>query len=293
MRWIGLRFVIAVCYMVCPAEGFSQKASDLSKPAGKEWLTIGGDWHNTRYSALNQINRSNVKNLKGAWVTHLGSGLGQKYSFEGTPIVKDGILYIATGNDDVFAPVRPVHSYGSIAPASSKISLRSAVAGTTAALRWGTARFFSASSTAISSPLTSRPAGRSGERSLPAGRMVTPSPLHRCSTTVWSIPAFPAEIGRRAASSRHSTQRPARKNGASDPSRRRANSAPILGRSPTIPTPSKPMPGNTAAPISGKHPQSILISASFISRPASQGRRPLVSARIVRAIICSAPRSWQ
>src|SRR6516165_2531543 len=103
MHRIGLGFVVAVCATVYPAVGFSQKAPDLSKPASKEWLTIGGDWHNMRYSALTQINRSNVKNLKGAWVTHLGSGLGQKYSFEGTPIVKDGILYIATGNDDVYA----------------------------------------------------------------------------------------------------------------------------------------------------------------------------------------------
>ena len=76
---------------------------DLRKPAGKEWLTIGGDWHNTRYSTLTRINRNNVKNLKGAWVVHLGSGLGLKYSMEGTPIVKDGIMYIATGNDDVYA----------------------------------------------------------------------------------------------------------------------------------------------------------------------------------------------
>jgi glucose dehydrogenase len=103
MHRIGFGFVIAVCSAVYAVAGFSQKAPDLSKPAGKEWLTIGGDWHNTRYSALTQINRNNVKNLKGTWVTHLGSGLGQKYSFEGTPIVKDGILYIATGNDDVFA----------------------------------------------------------------------------------------------------------------------------------------------------------------------------------------------
>jgi len=103
MHRIGLGFVVAVCAMVYPAVGFAQKGPDLRKPAGKEWLTIGGDWHNTRYSTLTQINRNNVKNLKGAWVTHLGSGLGQKYSFEGTPIVKDGILYIATGNDDVYA----------------------------------------------------------------------------------------------------------------------------------------------------------------------------------------------
>jgi alcohol dehydrogenase (cytochrome c) len=77
--------------------------SDLRKPPGKEWLTIGGDWYNTRFSALTQINRTNVKDLKAAWVIHLGSGLGQKYSLEGTPIVKDGIMYMASGNDDVFA----------------------------------------------------------------------------------------------------------------------------------------------------------------------------------------------
>src|SRR5215468_31226 len=101
MRRICLRFVIAVCYVVYPAAVFSQKAPDLTKSAGKEWLTIGGDWRNTRYSTLTQINRNNVKNLKGAWVTHLGSGIGQKYSVEGTPVVRDGILYIPTGNDDV------------------------------------------------------------------------------------------------------------------------------------------------------------------------------------------------
>lgn len=81
----------------------TQQASDLRKPAGKEWPTIGGDWGNTRYSTLTQINRNNVKNLKGAWMVHLGSGLGAKYSMEGTPIVKDGVMYVTTGNDDVFA----------------------------------------------------------------------------------------------------------------------------------------------------------------------------------------------
>jgi quinohemoprotein ethanol dehydrogenase len=98
-----MRFGLALCTMVFSAVGFAQNAPNLRKPAGKEWLTIGGDWHNTRYSTLSQINVNNVKNLKGAWVSHLGSGLGQKYSFEGTPIVREGILYIATGNDDVFA----------------------------------------------------------------------------------------------------------------------------------------------------------------------------------------------
>jgi hypothetical protein len=63
MYRIGLGFVIAVCAEVFPAASFAQEAPDLRKPAGKEWLMIGGDWHNTRYSTLTQINGNNVKNL--------------------------------------------------------------------------------------------------------------------------------------------------------------------------------------------------------------------------------------
>jgi quinohemoprotein ethanol dehydrogenase len=76
----------------------------LRQPPGKDWLTNGGDLTNQRYSTLKQINTTNVKQLKGAWMTRLkGSGLGGKYSFEATPLVKDGIMYVITGNDDVFA----------------------------------------------------------------------------------------------------------------------------------------------------------------------------------------------
>ena len=71
---------------------------------GKDWVTNGGNMTNQRYSTLKQIDTSNVKQLKGAWMTRLkGSGLGGKYSFEATPLVKDGIMYVVTGNDDVFA----------------------------------------------------------------------------------------------------------------------------------------------------------------------------------------------
>src|SRR5215475_4077777 len=76
----------------------------LQSPVGKDWVTNGGNLTNQRYSTLKQINTTNVKQLKGAWMTRLkGSGLGGKYSHEATPLVKDGIMYISTGNDDVFA----------------------------------------------------------------------------------------------------------------------------------------------------------------------------------------------
>jgi quinohemoprotein ethanol dehydrogenase len=76
----------------------------LQSPVGKDWVTNGGNLTNQRYSTLKQIDTTNVKQLKGAWMTRLkGSGLGGKYSLEATPLVKDGTMYMVTGNDDVFA----------------------------------------------------------------------------------------------------------------------------------------------------------------------------------------------
>ena len=70
---------------------------------GKDWLTYGGALNDQRYSTLNQINTANVQTLQGAWLTRLGSGNGSKYRFEADPIVIDGLMYIPTGNDDIFA----------------------------------------------------------------------------------------------------------------------------------------------------------------------------------------------
>jgi quinohemoprotein ethanol dehydrogenase len=76
----------------------------LRGPVGKDWVTNGGNLTNNRYSTLKQIDTTNVGKLKGAWMTRLkGSGVGGKYSLEASPLVKDGIMYVVTGNDDVFA----------------------------------------------------------------------------------------------------------------------------------------------------------------------------------------------
>ena len=173
-----------------PADPPAQTEPDLTKPAGKEWLHVGGDWSNSRYSTLTQLTPANIKNLKGAWVTHLGSGLGAKYSLEATPIVKDGVMYVTTGNDDVFALDAKTgaliweHKSG-----LTRTSPRSAAAGTIAASPSARARSFSASSTAPSSRWMPRPASSSGRRKSANGRTATPSPPRRpitkaCSTGV-------------------------------------------------------------------------------------------------------------
>src|SRR5579864_9342417 len=72
-RWLALTLTTGV--LLAPASLAAQTEPDLSKLPGQEWLTPGGNLGNQRYSSLDQITTSNVSQLKGQWVTHLGSGL--------------------------------------------------------------------------------------------------------------------------------------------------------------------------------------------------------------------------
>ena len=62
-----------------------------TKVAGKDWITYGGSFTNGRYSTLDQVNTSNVQDLKGAWLARLKSGRGGKYIFEADPLVVKGL----------------------------------------------------------------------------------------------------------------------------------------------------------------------------------------------------------
>ena len=48
-------------------------ASSVVADAGKEWTMYGGDYANTRYSVLDQINTKNVGKLRVAWIRSLGT----------------------------------------------------------------------------------------------------------------------------------------------------------------------------------------------------------------------------
>jgi alcohol dehydrogenase (cytochrome c) len=76
----------------------------LNAAGSGDWLMYGHNYWNNRFSPLKQINSTNVKNLvPRAVYTHGSSTLG---SFETTPIVVAGIMYItspATPNNIVRA----------------------------------------------------------------------------------------------------------------------------------------------------------------------------------------------
>jgi len=79
-------------------------ADDLIAPPSLNWVTNGGNLANQRYSPLNQINRDNVAQLKAEWRVHMnGSGSAPNHSGQAQPLYYNGVLYVVTGENDVFA----------------------------------------------------------------------------------------------------------------------------------------------------------------------------------------------
>ena len=59
-----------------------------------EWRYLGGDAGNTRFSALDQINRRNFADLEQAWIWRSDNfGPNLDYFSRATPIYVDGALY--------------------------------------------------------------------------------------------------------------------------------------------------------------------------------------------------------
>jgi alcohol dehydrogenase (cytochrome c) len=63
------------------------------------WLTYSGDYFGHRYSALRQIDATNVKNLELKWI-YQGTVIG---NWQATPLVVDGVMYVSQRPNDVVA----------------------------------------------------------------------------------------------------------------------------------------------------------------------------------------------
>ncbi len=74
-----------------------QLLSPDTQPAN--WLSYSRDYSNQRHSPLDQINASNVGNLKLQWVWQARS----LEKFEATPLVVNGVLYTVQAPNDVVA----------------------------------------------------------------------------------------------------------------------------------------------------------------------------------------------
>ena len=73
----------------------------LHNPAERDWLMYGGDYSNQRYSSLDQINTRNVSQLVPRMVFQ--TGIERLGSFENTPVVVDGMMYVTAPYNIVIA----------------------------------------------------------------------------------------------------------------------------------------------------------------------------------------------
>ena len=64
------------------------------------WLMYHGSYKGWHYSALDQINKNNVKNLKVAWIHSPSTG---KRGIQSFPLVADGILYYTSTTGQIWA----------------------------------------------------------------------------------------------------------------------------------------------------------------------------------------------
>ena len=83
--------------------GRAQVGSDRLDRAVEEprnWLTYSGNYFSDRHSPLDQITPANIRNLERQWV-YQSSAFG--LSWEATPLVVDGIMYVTQRPNDIVA----------------------------------------------------------------------------------------------------------------------------------------------------------------------------------------------
>ncbi len=74
-------------------------AQQLKQPADGDWLMYRRTYNGWGYSPLTQITRANVAGLKMVWTLETGQVEGH----QAPPIVKDGVMFVATPGNQVLA----------------------------------------------------------------------------------------------------------------------------------------------------------------------------------------------
>ena len=107
---LGCVFAASIAGLSLPqARAADEVTQDRLVNADKEagnWITHHKDYSAHRFSTLNDINASNVKNLKPVWTFALGGieggGIWSHGGLEGTPLAENGFLYVTDGWGSVY-----------------------------------------------------------------------------------------------------------------------------------------------------------------------------------------------
>ena len=92
------RFPVVFLFLasILPVAALAQQGT------GVDWPMFSGTYDSQHYSALDQINSGNVKEIRPVWAFQTGIA-NPSMSFENTPIVVGGVMYVSTGNDIIYA----------------------------------------------------------------------------------------------------------------------------------------------------------------------------------------------
>jgi alcohol dehydrogenase (cytochrome c) len=82
-----------------PAQNVTYDRLVHARAEQQNWLTYWGDYSAIRHRDLQQINTSNVANLRVDWIFQTG----QPGAFQAVPLVVDGIMYLTGGNGYAYA----------------------------------------------------------------------------------------------------------------------------------------------------------------------------------------------
>ncbi len=100
------RIPTAICALVLVAQATGAWAQVIDdgrlKAANSDranWLIHGRDYSNQRFSPLDQVNTSNVKRLVPKWIYQTGTAA----TFQTTPLVADGVMYLSAPFSHVMA----------------------------------------------------------------------------------------------------------------------------------------------------------------------------------------------
>lgn len=99
-RWSGILLAVSLLLSGCiQAPKTGHLAAPDAQSKSDEWPSFGRNYSNQRFSPLAQIHRDNVAQLAPAWTYQSGI----KATFQATPLVVDGVMYLALPFNHVVA----------------------------------------------------------------------------------------------------------------------------------------------------------------------------------------------
>ena len=97
LAWLACASFVAISSVAQAQAVIDDKRLQAAAKEDGNWLTFGHDYTNQRFSALKQVDRTNVAKLAPAWIYQFGTVASTQMQ----PLVADGVMYFPTPQNDI------------------------------------------------------------------------------------------------------------------------------------------------------------------------------------------------